>query len=101
MPHHLTISNSDLLDLDIDDEEEEASHLFPDQQSRPPKSELYDGKRLPPAQPAERQQLPDVPVCMKEMSHYWSSPFNSKLPTKGYSILEIQGMGELGSDPQQ
>lgn len=33
---------------------------------------------------------------MKEMSRYWSSPFKSKLPTKGCSKLEIQGMGELG-----
>ncbi len=58
--------------------------------------DLYDGKRLPPAQPAARQLLPAVPACMKEMSHYWSSPFQSKLPTEGCSMLEIQGMGELG-----
>lgn len=33
---------------------------------------------------------------MKEMGRYWSSPFKSKLPTKGYSKLEVDGMGELG-----
>ncbi len=33
---------------------------------------------------------------MKEMGRYWSSPFKSKLPTKGYSKLEIDGMRELG-----
>ncbi|XP_034564504.1 uncharacterized protein LOC117830473 [Notolabrus celidotus] len=58
--------------------------------------DLYDGKRLPPAQPAAKQLLPPVPACMKEMSRYWSSPFKSKLPAKGYSKLEIKGMGELG-----
>ncbi|XP_034567334.1 uncharacterized protein LOC117832353 [Notolabrus celidotus] len=58
--------------------------------------DLYDGKRLPPAQPAAKQLLPPVPACMKEMSRYWSSPFKSKLPAKGYSELEIKGMGELG-----
>ncbi len=58
--------------------------------------DLYDGKRLSPAQPAARQLLPAMPTCMKEMSRHWSSPFKSKLPTKGHSMLEIQGMGELG-----
>ncbi|KAI5617058.1 hypothetical protein C0J50_23311, partial [Silurus asotus] len=58
--------------------------------------DLYDGKRLPPAQPAARQLLPAVPACMKEMSRYWASPFKSKLPAKGCSKLEIQGMEELG-----
>lgn len=58
--------------------------------------DLYDGKRLPSAQPAARQLLPAMPVCMKEMSRHWSSPFKSKLPTKGFSMLETQGMGELG-----
>ena len=58
--------------------------------------DLYDGKRLPPAQPPSKQLLPAVPICMKEMSRYWSSPFKSKLPTKGCSKLEIHGMGELG-----
>lgn len=58
--------------------------------------DLYDGKRLPPALPPSKQLLPAVPACMKEMSRYWSSPFKSKLPTKGCSKLEIQGMGELG-----
>ncbi|KAK1905724.1 Latent-transforming growth factor beta-binding protein 1 [Dissostichus eleginoides] len=53
--------------------------------------DLYDGKRLPQA-----QLLPALPACMKEMSRYWSSPYKSKLPTKGYSKLEIHGMGELG-----
>ncbi|KAI7814144.1 putative GAG protein [Triplophysa rosa] len=58
--------------------------------------DLYDRKWLPPAQPAARQLLPAVPAYMKEMSRYWDSPFNSKLPTKGHSMVEIQGMGELG-----
>lgn len=58
--------------------------------------DLYDGKRLPPAHSTARQLLPAVPACMKEMSRYWSSPFKSKLPTKGHSMLEIQGMEELG-----
>ncbi|XP_039897551.1 uncharacterized protein LOC120739743 [Simochromis diagramma] len=58
--------------------------------------DLYDGKRLPPALPSSKQLLPAVPACMKEISRYWSSPFKSKLPTKGCSKLEIQGMGELG-----
>ncbi|XP_041840350.1 uncharacterized protein LOC121639256 [Melanotaenia boesemani] len=58
--------------------------------------DLYDGKRLPPAQPPPKQLLPAVPACMKEMSRYWPSPFKSKLPTKGCSKLEIQGMSELG-----
>ena len=58
--------------------------------------DLYDGKRLPPAQPPSKQLLPAVLICMKEMSRYWSSPFKSKLPTKGCSKLEIHGMGELG-----
>lgn len=58
--------------------------------------DLYDGKRLPPAQPTARQLLPAVTACMKEMSRHWCSPFKSKLSAKGYSKLEIQGMGELG-----
>lgn len=58
--------------------------------------DLYDGKRLPPAQPSAKQLLPAVPACMKEMRRFWSSPFKSKLPTKGYSQLEVQGMEELG-----
>ncbi len=58
--------------------------------------DLYDEKRLPPAQPVAKQLLPAVPACMKEMSHHLSSTFKSKLPTKGHSMLEIQGMGELG-----
>ncbi|XP_035985652.1 uncharacterized protein LOC118559064 [Fundulus heteroclitus] len=58
--------------------------------------DLYDGKRLPPAVPSAKQLLPAVPACIREMSNFWSSPFKSKLPTKGFSKLEIQGMGELG-----
>lgn len=58
--------------------------------------DLYDGKRLPPTQPPPKQLLPAVPACIKEMSRYWPSPFKSKLPTKGCSKLEIQGMSELG-----
>ena len=58
--------------------------------------DLYNGKRLPPAQPPSQQLLTPVPACMKEMSRCWSSPFKSKLPTKGYSKLGIHGMGELG-----
>ena len=58
--------------------------------------DLYDGKRLPPAQPPAKQLLPAVPACMKEMSRYWSSPFKSRLPTKGCSKLEIHGMEALG-----
>lgn len=58
--------------------------------------DLYDGKRLPPVLPSTKQLLPAVPACMREMSRFWSSPFKSKLPTKGFSKLEIQGMGELG-----
>lgn len=58
--------------------------------------DLYDGKRLPPAQPPPKQLLPAVPACMKEMSRFWSSPLKSKLPVQGYSKLEIQGMKELG-----
>lgn len=33
---------------------------------------------------------------MQEMSCNWSSPFKSKLPSKGYSKLKIHGMGEPG-----
>ncbi|KAL6467752.1 hypothetical protein MHYP_G00234290 [Metynnis hypsauchen] len=58
--------------------------------------DLYDGKRLPPAHTPARQLLPAVPACVKEMRRYWSSPFKSKLPTKGCSKLEIHGMEELG-----
>lgn len=58
--------------------------------------DLYDGKRLPPAQPPPKQLLPAVPACVKEMSRFWSSPLKSKLPVQGYSKLEIQGMKELG-----
>lgn len=58
--------------------------------------DLYDGKRLPPAQPPPKQLLPAVPACIKEMSRFWSSPLRSKLPVQGYSKLEIQGMKELG-----
>lgn len=58
--------------------------------------DLYDGKRLPPAQAPARQLLPPVPACMKEVSRFWSTPFKCKLPTKGHSRLEIHGMGELG-----
>ncbi|KAK9519956.1 hypothetical protein VZT92_022647 [Zoarces viviparus] len=58
--------------------------------------DLYDGKKLPPAQPPSKQLLPAVPVCMKEMSRYWSSPLKSKLPTRGYSKLEVEGKEELG-----
>lgn len=58
--------------------------------------DLYDGKRLPPAQQPAKQLLPPVPACMREMRKDWSSPFKSKLPTKGYSKLEIEGMSELG-----
>lgn len=58
--------------------------------------DLYDGKRLPTSQSPAKQLLPAVPACMKEMRRYWSSPFKCKLPTKGYSQLEIHGMEELG-----
>ncbi|GLD57020.1 uncharacterized protein AKAME5_002869600 [Lates japonicus] len=58
--------------------------------------DLYDGKRLPLAQLPVKQLLLAVPACMKEVSRYWSNLFNSKLPTKGYSKLEMHGMGELG-----
>ncbi|XP_077937474.1 uncharacterized protein LOC144383541 [Gasterosteus aculeatus] len=58
--------------------------------------DLYEGKRLLATLPPSRQLLPAVPICMKEMGRYWSSPFKSKLPTKGYSKLEVDGMGELG-----
>ncbi|GAA6100205.1 uncharacterized protein LOC115772683, partial [Tachysurus ichikawai] len=112
--------NSDLLNLGMDDEEEEDNSPFPVQQSKPPSTtdsappadsslhepaakaaqgavrDLYDEKRLLPTHSAVRQLLPAVPACMKEMSRYWSSPFKSKLPTKGHSMLEIQGMEELG-----
>lgn len=58
--------------------------------------DLYDGKRLPPAQSPQKQLLPAVPACMKEVSRFWSSPFKNKLPVQGYSKLEIYGMKELG-----
>lgn len=58
--------------------------------------DLYDGKRLPTSQPLAKQLLPAVPACMTEMKRYWSSPFKSKLFTKGYSQLDIHGMEELG-----
>ncbi|XP_075948857.1 uncharacterized protein LOC142951249 [Anarhichas minor] len=58
--------------------------------------DLYDGKRLPPAQPPSKQLLPAVPACMKEMSRSWSSPLKSKLPTRGYSKLEVEGKEGLG-----
>lgn len=58
--------------------------------------DLYNGKRLPTTQQPAKQLLPAVPACMKEMKRYWSSPLKSKLPTKGYSQIEIHGMGKLG-----
>lgn len=57
---------------------------------------VYDGQQPRMLQGASKQLLPAVPACMKEMSRYWSSPFNSRLPTKGYSKLEIEGKEELG-----
>lgn len=58
--------------------------------------DLYDGRRLPPAQVMAKQLLPAVPACMKEMRRFWSSPLKSKLPARGCARFEIQGMDELG-----
>ncbi|KAK7919090.1 hypothetical protein WMY93_010374 [Mugilogobius chulae] len=95
--------------VDMDDVEEDTT--FPSAQSRPRvrpvphplwiiiyegERDLYDGKRLAPAQPPPKQLLPAVPACMKEMRRFWDNPLKSKLPVQGYSKLEIQGMKELG-----
>lgn len=58
--------------------------------------DLYDGRRLPPAQVMAKQLLPAVPACMKEMRRFWSSPLKSKLPARGCARFDIQGMDELG-----
>lgn len=57
--------------------------------------DLYDGKRLPPAQPPPKQLLPAVPACM-EMRRFWANPLKSRLPVQGYSKLEVHGMRDLG-----
>ena len=62
--------------------------------------DLYDGKRLPPAQAPAKQLLPAVPACIREMRRFWSNPYKSKQATQGCSKLEVQGMGDLGlADP--
>lgn len=58
--------------------------------------DLYDSKRLPPAQPALKQLSPPVPTCMREMRRYWSNPFKSKLSNRGFFKMEIYGMKKLG-----
>ena len=58
--------------------------------------DIYDGKRLPPAQPPAKQLLPAVPACMREMNRFWTSPYRSKQTTQGYSKLEVHGMEGLG-----
>lgn len=49
---------------------------------------LYDGMRLPPAQPPSQQLLPAVPACMTEKYQY-----KRKLATQGYSKPEANGLG--------
>ncbi len=64
--------------------------------------DLYNGKRLSPAQPAARQLLPAVPACMKEMSRHWSSPFKSKLLLRAIPCWRFRGWENWGwSDPQR
>lgn len=58
--------------------------------------DLYDGKRLPPAQPPAKQLLPAVPACMQEMRRFWPCPYKCKLATQGSSKLEVHGMSDLG-----
>lgn len=58
--------------------------------------DLYDGRRLPPQTAHTRQLLPAVPDCMKEVRKHWDSPFRSKLPSRGYTTLEVDNMANLG-----
>lgn len=58
--------------------------------------DLYDGRRLPPTPVHTKQLLPAVPDCMREVRKYWDAPFRSKLPTRGYTTLEVGDMKELG-----
>ncbi|GAA6099879.1 uncharacterized protein LOC115772683, partial [Tachysurus ichikawai] len=85
-------TNSDLLNLGMDDEEEEDNSPFPVQQSRPPS--MTDS--TPPADSSLHEVCKRATAKLGLAWPAWSSPFKSKLPTKGHSMLEIQGMEELG-----
>ncbi len=62
--------------------------------------DLYDGKRLPSRLPPAKQLIPAVPACVAEMKKFWDKPFSHRVPVKGFSKLDVQGMGDLGmADP--
>lgn len=62
--------------------------------------DLYDGKRLPSRLPPARQFIPAVPACVAEMKRFWDKPFSHRVPVKGFSRLDVQGMEDLGmADP--
>ncbi|XP_042604297.1 uncharacterized protein LOC109086203 [Cyprinus carpio] len=62
--------------------------------------DLYDGKRLTSLLPPARQFIPAVPACVIEMKRFWDKPFSHRVPVKGFSRLDVQGMEDLGmADP--
>ena len=61
-----------------------------------PERDLYDGKVLPTSMTAAKQLMPVVPACLREVKRYWDKPLRHRVPVKGFSGLDIQGMEELG-----
>ncbi|KAI7805394.1 putative GAG protein [Triplophysa rosa] len=58
--------------------------------------DLYNGKRLPSHLPPARQFILAFPACVVEMKRFWHRPFSHRVPVKGFSRLDVQGMEDLG-----
>lgn len=66
------------------------------QSGQGPERDLYDGKVLPSSVTVAKQLMPVVPACLREVKRYWDKPLRHRVPVKGFSGLDIQGMEELG-----
>lgn len=58
--------------------------------------DLYDGKRLPSCTSPAKQLIPAVPACIAEMRYFWDKPFSHRVPIKGFFMLDVVNMEELG-----
>ena len=61
-----------------------------------PKGACTTAKVLPTSLTVAKQLMPMVPACLREVKRYWDKPLRHRVPVKGFSGLDIQGMEELG-----
>ncbi|XP_063059609.1 uncharacterized protein LOC134452882 [Engraulis encrasicolus] len=64
----------------------------------PAKRSRLDGCFLPKATPTRQQRLPVFPDVMEDLTMSWKTPYYTKSPFASFTMLDMDGMEELGWD---